>query len=89
MVSHDRLSYMHVRFADGTPPRKGMVLTGERVPNDVDEEVYEGGEGDEPSVAREASDGERRAIADADQAGPLDISGETKTPSSTPSFANS
>ena len=47
--------------------------------NDADEEVYEG-EGDEPSAAREASDGNPRAIADADQAGQLVICRETKTP---------
>ena len=47
------------------------------MPN-VDEEVHEG-EGDETSVAREASDGDWRAIADADQAGQLDIYGEAKT----------
>ena len=46
--------------------------------NDVDKEVCEG-EGDEISVAREASDGDRRAIAHADQAGKLDISSETET----------
>ena len=36
--------------------------------------------GDEVLEAREASDGDRRAIADADQAGQLGISGETRTP---------
>ena len=80
LVSHDCHSYLHVGLADGTPHRKGMVITGEGVLNDVDEEVY-GGEGDETSVAREASDVDQRATADADQAGQLDISGETKTPS--------
>ena len=39
---------------------------------DVDEEVYEG-EVDEASLAREASDADRRAIADAGQAGRLDF----------------
>ena len=45
--------------------------------NDVDEEVYVGDrvEGQE---AQEASACDRRAIADADQAGQLDISGETR-----------
>ena len=42
--------------------------TGESVPNDVEEEVYEG-EIAEPPVAGEASDGDRRAVAVADQAG--------------------
>ena len=46
--------------------------------NDVDEEVY-GNDGDERNEAREASAGDRRAIADADQAGQLGISGEAKT----------
>ena len=44
----------------------------------MDEEVYVG----DPVVsqeAQEASAGDRRAIADADQAGQLDTSGETKT----------
>ena len=62
-----------------------MVMTGESVLADVDEEVCEG-EGDEASMAREASDDDRRAIADAEQAGQLSISSDTKTP---PSFANS
>ena len=54
-----------------------MVMTGENVANDVDEEVYvnDGVEGHE---AQEASAGDRRAIADADQVGQLDISGETR-----------
>ena len=46
--------------------------------NDVDEEVY-GNDGTERHEAQEASAGDRRAIADADQARQLDISGETKT----------
>ena len=44
----------------------------------VDEEVY-AGDGDETSEALKASDGDRRTIADADQAGQLAISGERKT----------
>ena len=68
LVSHDCHSDLHVRHADGTPPRKAMVMTGDCVSNDVDEEVYEGG-GDETSVAREASDGDRRAVLDGDQRG--------------------
>ena len=47
----------------------------------MDEEVY-GNDGVERHEAREASAGDRRAIADADQAGQLDISGEAKTASS-------
>ena len=55
-----------------------MVMAGENAANDVDEEVYDN-VGDERNEAREASAGDRRAIADADQAGQLYISGETKT----------
>ena len=44
----------------------------------MDEVVYDN-DGDERNEAREASAGDRRAIADADQAGQLDISGEAKT----------
>ena len=43
----------------------------------MDEEVFDN-DGDEKNEAREASAGDRRAIADADQAGQLDISGEAK-----------
>ena len=41
-------------------------------------EVY-GNDGAERHEAQESSAGDRRAIADADQAGQLDISGEPKT----------
>ena len=53
-------------------------MAGENATNDVDEEVY-GNDGAERHEAQEASAGDRRAIADADQAGQLDISGEAKT----------
>ena len=53
-------------------------MAGENSANDVDEEVY-GNDGAERHEAQEASAGDRRAIADADQARQLDISGETKT----------
>ena len=53
-------------------------MPGENATNDVDEEVF-GNDKAERHEAREPSAGERRAIADADQAGQLDISGETKT----------
>ena len=53
-------------------------MAGESATNDVDEEVY-GNDRVERDEAREASVGDRRAIADADQAGQLDISGEAKT----------
>ena len=61
-----------------------MVMTGEHVTNDVHEEVSAGevsaGEGDKVPEAWEASDDDWRAVADADQAGQLGISGQTKTP---------
>ena len=53
-------------------------MAGENATNDVDEEVYDN-DGAERNDAREASAGDRRPIADADQAGQLDISGEAKT----------
>ena len=53
-------------------------MAGESATNDVDEEIYDN-DGDERNEAREASAGDRRAIADADRAGQLDISGEAKT----------
>ena len=43
----------------------------------MDEEVY-GNDGAERHEAQEASAGDRGAIADADQAGQLDISGDAK-----------
>ena len=70
-------SYMHITLANGIPPRKAMVMTGKNATNDVDEEVY-GNDGAERHESQEASTGDRRAIADADQARQLDISGEAK-----------
>ena len=55
-----------------------MSMTGESALNDVHEEVCEG-EGDGGILAREASDADRRTVADADQAGQPDTSCETKT----------
>ena len=78
LVSHDCRSCLHITLTNGIPPCKAMVMTGENATNDVDEEVY-GNDGAERHEAQEASAGDRRAIADADQAGQLDISGETKT----------
>ena len=75
LVSHDCHSYLHVILTNGIPLCKALVMAGE---SDVDEEVYDNG-GDERNEAREASAGDRRAIADEDQAGQLDISGEAKT----------
>ena len=78
LISHDFHSYLHVTLANGIPPRKAMVMAGENAATDVDEEVYVN-DGAERHEAQEASAGDRRAITDADQAGQLDISGETKT----------
>ena len=78
LVSDDCHSYLHITLANGIPPRKAMVMAGENAANDVGEEVY-GNDGAERHEAGEASAGDRRAIADADVAGQLDISGEAKT----------
>ena len=78
LVSHGCHSYLHITLANGIPPRKAMVMTRENATNDVDEEVY-GNDGAERHEAQEASAGDRRALVDADQAGQLHISGETKT----------
>ena len=67
LVSHDCHSYLHITLANGK-----MVMTGENAANDVDEEVY-GNDGAERHEAQEPSAGDRRAIADADEAGQLDI----------------
>ena len=64
---------------NGIPPRKAMVMAGENAGNDVEEKDVYGSDSSERDEAQEASAGDRRAIADADQAGQLDISGETKT----------
>ena len=77
LISHDCHSYLHITLANGIPPPKAMVMAGENAANDVDEEVY-GNDGAERHEAQ-ASAGDRRAIADADQARQLDIYGETKT----------
>ena len=47
-------------------------MAGETATNDVDEEVYDN-DGNERNEARQVSGCDRRAIADADQAGQLDI----------------
>ena len=77
LVSHDCHSYLHVILTNGIPPCKTLVMAGESATHDVDEEVYHN-DGNERNEAREASAGDRRAIADADQAGQLDISGEAR-----------
>ena len=56
------------RFADEVRHQKTMVTSGRSVPNKVDEEVYVW-PGDE---ANGCVNGERRAVAHADQAGSLD-----------------
>ena len=78
LISHDCHSYLRITLANEIPPRTAMVTAGENAANDVDEEVY-GNDGAERHEAQEDSAGDRRAIADADQAGQVDISGETKT----------
>ena len=78
LVSHDCHSCSHITLTNGIPSRRALVMAGENATNDVDEEVY-GNDGAERHEAQEASAGDRRAIADADQAGQLDISGEAKT----------
>ena len=77
LVSHDCHSYLRVTLANGIPHRTAMVMPGENVSTDENEEVY-AGDGDETSEAREALDGDWRPIADADQAEQLAISGEAK-----------
>ena len=78
LVSHDCHSYLHVILTNGIPLRKALVMTGESATNDVDEDVHGiGGAG--RHEAQKASAGDRRAIADADHGGQLDISGEAKT----------
>ena len=78
LVSHHCHSYLHITLANGIPARKAMVMAGENAASDVDEEVYDN-DGAERHEAREAPAGDRRAIADAYQAGELDISGDAKT----------
>ena len=78
LASHDCHSYLHFTLTNGILLRKPMVMAGENATNDVDEEVC-GDDGNERNEAREASAGDRRAIADADRAGQLDILGEAKT----------
>ena len=68
LISHDCHSYLCLTLANGIPHRKAMVMAGENVSNDVDEEVYVG-DGVMGHEAHNASGGDRRAIADADQAG--------------------
>ena len=77
LISHDCHSYLHLTLVDGIPRRKAMVMAGENLANAVDEEVYVG-DGVVSQEAQEASADDMRAVADADQAGQLDVSGETR-----------
>ena len=67
LISHDCFCYQRLALASGVPRRKATVMAGEN--------VCEGQE------AQEATAGDRRAVAHADQAGQLDISGETRAES--------
>ena len=67
LVSHVSHTYLHITLTNGIPPRRALVMAGENATNDVDEEVY-GNDGAERHEAQEVSAGDRRAIADADQA---------------------
>ena len=78
LVTHDCHYYLHITLTNGIPLRKAMVMAGENATHDMYEEVY-GNDGAKRHKAEDASAGDRRATADADQAGQLDISGETKT----------
>ena len=77
VTSRNCHSHLHITLANGIPYRKSMVVAGGNVTNDVDEEVNIGDcvEGQE---AKEASAGDRRAIADEGQARQLDTCGETR-----------
>ena len=77
LVSHECDSYLHVTLTNGIPARKALVMAGENATNDADEEVYYNDRA-ETDEAQEASAGDQRAVADADQAGQLDIFGEAK-----------
>ena len=45
------IHFVHVRLADWTPLREATMVIEKSVPNNMDEEVYEG-EGDEGSFGR-------------------------------------
>ena len=70
LMSHDCHSYLYITLSNGILLRKAMVMVCENAAHDVDEEVY-GSDGSERHEAQEASAGDRRAIAGADQAGQL------------------
>ena len=73
-----RLSFLPTHHSGEWNPSSQSDGDGETAGTDVDEEVYDN-DGNERNKAREAPAGDRRAIADADLAGQLDISGEAKT----------
>ena len=77
-----RLSFLLTHhLTNGISPCKALLMAGESATNDVVEVAYVN-DGNERNDAREASAGDRRAIADAVQAGQLDISSEAKIASS-------
>ena len=53
LASHDCLSDLRVTLANAIPHRKALVMTGENVSTDVDEEVF-AGDGDETYETRDA-----------------------------------
>ena len=58
LISHDCHSYLPLTLANGIPRRKALVMAGENVANDVDEEVHVG-DGVVGQEAQEASAGDR------------------------------
>ena len=73
------MSFLLAHYSDEwNPTSQSDGDAGENAANDVDEEVH-GNDGAERHEAQEASAGDRRAIADVDEAGQLDITGETRT----------
>ena len=72
-ISHDCHAYLCLTLANRIPHRKAMVMVGENVSTKKSTLVMVTWD-----MKHTASAGERRAIADADQAGQHDISGETR-----------
>ena len=72
-ISHDCHAYLCLTLANRIPHRKAMVMVGENVSTKKSTLVMVAWD-----MKHTASAGERRAIADADQAGQHDISGETR-----------
>ena len=78
LVFHDCHSYLHVISTNGILLCKALAMAGESATNDMDEEDYVN-DGNERNEAREASAVDRRAIADADQAGEAKTSRSLRT----------